>query len=115
MRGFAADVTYIVRPGDTLTGIVLSQGLCSNANGWDQCIAVANAIAAANGIDDPNMIQPGQTITLGTAAVTSTQDGAPVVGPVVPATSKRTLLGTAMLGLAAGLGIWVVFGDWRGR
>lgn len=110
-RGFA-DVTYTVKVGDTLTQIVLDQGLCAAANGdWSQCIAVANMVAAANGIDNPDLIQPGQQLVLGTAAVSATPDGAPVVGPVRPPVNKP--LGWGLAGLAAGLAIWVVFGKWR--
>ena len=44
--------SYVIQPGDTLTGIAASHG------------TTVAAIADANGIADPNKIQAGQTITI---------------------------------------------------
>lgn len=68
-KGFGGYEEYVVRPGDTLTGIALAKGLCSKGPGntwddWAQCIEVANQIAELNGIPDPDVISVGQVLRL---------------------------------------------------
>lgn len=104
------DLIYEVQPGDTLIQILIDQGICSNANGdWKPCIVAAKAIADANGLPDMNKIVPGQKLVLRRDPLSSDGGG----GVVVPEQARAPRLGWALAGLAVGLGIWVVFGDWR--
>ena len=48
-------VDYTVEAGDTLFGI--AEELCGDGNKFTE-------IAAANGISDPNFIEPGQQLTI---------------------------------------------------
>ena len=50
-----AQVSYTIQPGDTLTGIALSQ--CGDASRFSE-------IATLNNISDPNVIVAGQSLTL---------------------------------------------------
>lgn len=83
MNGYFGDLDYTVQPGDVLTQIALDHGLCKKNGSWDDCIAAANRIAAANGIPDPDLIVPGQVITLpGVEAQVVQTPAGPVVIPV---------------------------------
>ncbi|MCH9826723.1 MAG: LysM peptidoglycan-binding domain-containing protein [Gammaproteobacteria bacterium] len=64
--------TYIVQPGDTLSGIAAQRG------------SSAAAIAAANGIANPDLIYPGDTL------VVPGSSAAPPNGPTVPAPETGT-------------------------
>lgn len=61
---------YTVKPGDTLTGILLAQGYCklsgprTSVDSWTNCLNLALRVAVENGIEDINRLTPGQQIQL---------------------------------------------------
>ncbi len=78
-------VTYTVKPGDSLTGIAASFGV------------KAEAIQAANGIQDPDSIKAGQVLTIPGASPPPTP---------TPAVTKYTVKpGDSLIGIAASYGV----------
>lgn len=69
--------TYVVQPGDSLARIAASYGV------------TVSALAQANGIDNPNLIYPGQTLTIPGGAAPPPSDPAPAPQPT-PAPSPAT-------------------------
>lgn len=60
---------YIVQPGDTLTAIAVRLNLCEQPQGntardWAPCMSKALEIAYWSGIEDVNVITPGQVLQL---------------------------------------------------
>jgi putative chitinase len=75
-----ASQSYTVQPGDTLSGIAARYGTS------------VGAIAQANGISNPNLIQVGQHLTIPGGSAPSTPPGpvsgpGPVTGPSEPGTA----------------------------
>lgn len=69
-------VQYVVQDGDTLFGIALHYGV------------TIEAIVAANKIDNPDMIRPGQTIAIPSASFTFTRP-TPAAAPPQPAAGSN--------------------------
>ena len=61
----ARTVRYVVRPGDTLSGIATRFGL---AGGWQALYAASRAVIGS----DPNLIHPGTVLTIPRAATAQT-------------------------------------------
>ncbi len=79
LAGSAAAAEYVVQPGDTLGRIAADHG------------TTVAALAAANGIDNPDLIYPGQVLTIaGDEPVAVTPADAPDPAAVYPDSTSTT-------------------------
>jgi N-acetylmuramoyl-L-alanine amidase len=86
----AASDTVVVRPGDTLSGIALTNGVA------------LDVLTALNGIDDPNRIYVGQTLRLKPAPANDTP-----VAAASAAKQHRVSFGETLTGIAQRYGTTV--------
>lgn len=96
----AREASVTVRAGDTLIGIVQRQASSQGVSlSPSQAYAEALNLAKANGIDNPNLIHPGQRLNLtpvlaGRAGGAERTAAAPATTPATPAApSTQSLLG----------------------
>jgi LysM repeat protein len=80
--------TYVVRPGDTLSAIASRLGVS------------VSALAAANGIEDPNRVYAGQSLTVPGSA-------SPAPAPAASARTHTVAAGETLTGIAARYGTTV--------
>ena len=86
----APGVTHTIAPGETLTSIVRQTATDKGiALSPDQSHRMALDLASRNGISDPNRIQPGQSLQLG-SLVADLQAMAPPTAPKVPSVVADT-------------------------
>lgn len=95
-RNVPARATYTVTPGDTLSDIAYR--FCASASAFP-------ALAAASGLRDPDLIYPGQRITLNCAAApavaVASSVGVPVAAKPQPAPAQTSLAGGSTAAVVA--------------
>ncbi|MGE5722139.1 MAG: peptidoglycan DD-metalloendopeptidase family protein, partial [Sphingomonadales bacterium] len=70
----AARATYVVRAGDSLSGIVRRS--CGPTSGWTATYAASRSVIGG----DPNLIKPGQQLTIACATAPQPRTGSASVG-----------------------------------
>jgi len=97
-----SSTTYLVRPGDTLSGIALSRNLA------------LGALAAANGITNGRLLRVGSVLRLPLSVGAAIARNAPAAAPAAPAAATTTVLssgayqvkpGDTLSGIALALGL----------
>jgi len=98
----ASSSTYLVRPGDTLSGIALSRNLA------------LGALAAANGITNGRLLRAGSVLRLPLSVGAAIAQNATAAAPATPAAATTTVLssgayqvkpGDTLSGIALALGL----------